>query len=242
MKQGFEEGFLWGGAISCSQAEGGFRDGGKGVSTQDLRYLDPSWDREQVEAKHHGSPFSTQEFEQALQDMDTTYYPNRRGIDFYHHYKEDIALFAEMGMKIFRTSICWSRIFPNGDDAQPNAQGIAYYRSMFEECKKYGIKIFATMLHYDIPVQLVLKYGGWKSRKTIDFYLRYAKVLFEEYGDLVDFWLPFNEFNAGRFAPWDGVCLIPDQEENLNQAVFQCLHHQFLASARAVALLSLIHI
>lgn len=236
MKQGFEEGFLWGGAISCSQAEGGFRDGGKGVSTQDLRYLDPSWDREQVEAKHHGSPFSTQEFEQALQDMDTTYYPNRRGIDFYHHYKEDIALFAEMGMKIFRTSICWSRIFPNGDDAQPNAQGIAYYRSMFEECKKYGIKIFATMLHYDIPVQLVLKYGGWKSRKTIDFYLRYAKVLFEEYGDLVDFWLPFNEFNAGRFAPWDGVCLIPDQEENLNQAVFQCLHHQFLASARAVAL------
>ena len=236
MKQGFEEGFLWGGAISCSQAEGGFRDGGKGVSTQDLRYLDPSWDREQVEAKHHGSPFSTQEFEQALQDMDTTYYPNRRGIDFYHHYKEDIALFAEMGMKIFRTSICWSRIFPNGDDAQPNAQGIAYYRSMFEECKKYGIKIFATMLHYDIPVQLVLKYGGWKSRKTIDFYLRYAKVLFEEYGDLVDFWLPFNEFNAGRFAPWDGVCLIPDQEANLNQAVFQCLHHQFLASARAVAL------
>lgn len=236
MKQGFEEGFLWGGAISCSQAEGGFRDGGKGVSTQDLRYLDPSWDREQVEAKHHGSPFSTQEFEQALQDMDTTYYPNRRGIDFYHHYKEDIALFAEMGMKIFRTSICWSRIFPNGDDAQPNAQGIAYYRSMFEECKKYGIKIFATMLHYDIPVQLVLKYGGWKSRKTIDFYLRYAKVLFEEYGDLVDFWLPFNEFNAGRFAPWDGVCLISDQEENLNQAVFQCLHHQFLASARAVAL------
>lgn len=236
MKQGFEEGFLWGGAISCSQAEGGFRDGGKGVSTQDLRYLDPSWDREQVEAKHHGSPFSTQEFEQALQDMDTTYYPNRRGIDFYHHYKEDIALFAEMGMKIFRTSICWSRIFPNGDDAQPNAQGIAYYRSMFEECKKYGIKIFATMLHYDIPVQLVLKYGGWKNRKTIDFYLRYAKVLFEEYGDLVDFWLPFNEFNAGRFAPWDGVCLIPDQEENLNQAVFQCLHHQFLASARAVAL------
>lgn len=236
MKQGFEEGFLWGGAISCSQAEGGFRDGGKGVSTQDLRYLDPSWDREQVEAKHHGSPFSTQEFEQALQDMDTTYYPNRRGINFYHHYKEDIALFAEMGMKIFRTSICWSRIFPNGDDAQPNAQGIAYYRSMFEECKKYGIKIFATMLHYDIPVQLVLKYGGWKSRKTIDFYLRYAKVLFEEYGDLVDFWLPFNEFNAGRFAPWDGVCLIPDQEENLNQAVFQCLHHQFLASARAVAL------
>lgn len=236
MKQGFEEGFLWGGAISCSQAEGGFRDGGKGVSTQDLRYLDPSWDREQVEAKHHGSPFSTQEFEQALQDMDTTYYPNRRGIDFYHHYKEDIALFAEMGMKIFRTSICWSRIFPNGDDAQPNAQGIAYYRSMFEECKKYGIKIFATMLHYDIPVQLVLKYGGWKSRKTIDFYLRYAKVLFEEYGELVDFWLPFNEFNAGRFAPWDGVCLIPDQEENLNQAVFQCLHHQFLASARAVAL------
>lgn len=234
MKKGFDKDFLWGGAISCSQADGGFRDGGKGISTQDLRYLDPSWNREQVEEKHHGSPFSKAEFDQALKDMDTTYYPNRRGIDFYNNYKEDIALFEEMGMKLFRTSICWSRIFPNGDDELPNQEGINYYRSMFSECKKRGIKVFATMLHYDIPVNLVIKYDGWKNRKTIDFYCRYAEVLFRELGDLVDYWLPFNEFNAGRFAPWDGVCLMQDQEYNINQSIFQCLHHQFIASARTV--------
>lgn len=236
MKSGFDSNFLWGGAISCSQADGGFRDGGKGVSTQDLRYLNPAWNHDEVEEKHQNSPFSKSEFDQALKDMDVTYYPNRRGIDFYHHYKEDIALFAEMGLKIFRTSICWSRIFPNGDDKEPNIEGIQWYKDMFGECKKYGIKIFATMLHYDIPVNLVLKYGGWKNRKTIDFYVRYAEVLFREFGDLVDYWLPFNEFNAGRFAPWDGVCLIQDVEENMNQSIFQCLHHQFLANSRAIKL------
>lgn len=234
ISSGFGTDFLWGGAISCSQADGGFRDGGKGISTQDLRYLDPAWNHEQVEAKHHRSPFSKAEFDQALQDMGTTYYPNRRGIDFYHTYKQDLALLAEMGMKIFRTSICWARLFPNGDDAQPNPEGIGYYKDLFGECKKHGMKVFATILHYDIPVQLVLKYGGWKNRKTIDFYCRYVEVLFRELGDLVDYWLPFNEINAGRFSPWDGVCLIPDQEPHMDQEIFQCLHHQFLASARVV--------
>ena len=236
MKMGFDKNFLWGGAIACSQADGGFREGNKGITTQDLRYLNPSWNHEQVEEKHHGSPFSREEFEQALKDMDVIYYPNRRGIDFYHRYKEDIALFAEMGMRIFRTSICWARIFPNGDDETPNQEGVKYYKDMFGECKKYGIKIFATILHYDIPVSLVLKYGGWKNRKTIDLYVRYAKILFEELGELVDYWLPFNEFNAGKFAPWDGVCLIPGTEENMDQAIFQCLHHQFIANARTVKL------
>lgn len=166
--------------------------------------------------------------------MGTTYYPNRRGIDFYHTYKQDLALLAEMGMKIFRTSICRARLFPNGDEAQPNPEGIRYYKDLFGECKMHGMKVFATILHYDIPVQLVLKYGAWKNRKTIDFYCRYVEVLFRELGDLVDYWLPFNEINAGRFSPWDGVCLIPDQEPHMDQEIFQCLHHQFLASARVV--------
>ena len=236
MKTGFNKDFLWGGAISCSQADGGFLDGGKGISTQDLRYLDPSWNREQVEEKHHKCPFSKAEFEQALKDMDVTYYPNRRGIDFYHQYKQDIDLFHKMGMIIFRTSICWSRIFPNGDDLMPNQEGLNYYKDMFAECHKKGIKVFATILHYDIPVNLVLKYGGWKNRQTIQFYVHYAETLFKELGDLVDYWLPFNEFNAGRFAPWDGVCLIQDEEENMNQAIFQCLHHQLIANAMTVKL------
>lgn len=236
MKKGFDDNFLWGGAIACSQADGGFLEGGKGVSTQDLRYLDPAWNHEQVEYKHHNYPFTKEEFEQALKDMDTTFYPFRRGIDFYHNYKEDIALFVEMGMKIFRTSVCWSRIFPNGDDKEPNQEGLAYYRDMFHECKKHGIKIFCTILHYDIPVNLVLKYDGWKNRKTIEFYVNYVRTLFENFGDQVDYWLPFNEFNAAKFSPWDGVCLIPEKREGLDQDIFQCLHHQFIAQAKVVKL------
>ncbi len=232
---GFPENFLWGGAIACSQADGGFREGGKGISTQDLRYLDPSWDRAQVLEKRE-KWMTTEEFNQAMADPSTYYYPLRRGIDFYHQYPKDIQLFKELGLKIFRTSICWSRIFPNGDDTMPNEEGIKYYSSLFQELKKQNIKIFATILHYDIPVNLVIKYGGWKNRKIIDFYLKYVKVLFENFGELVDYWLPFNEINAGKFCPWDGVCLIEDQEENFNQSIFQCMHHQFVANAKTVEL------
>ena len=226
--------YLFGGAIACSQADGGFRDGGKGISTQDLRYLNPAWNPEEIEEKHQNDPFSLKEFEVALDDQSTDYYPLRRGIDFYHQYKNDLALMAEMGLEIFRTSISWSRIFPNGDDLQPNEEGIQYYVDLFSECKKHGMKVFATMIHYDIPVNLVTKYGGWKNRKMIHFFERYVTVLFERLGGLVDYWLPFNEINAAKFSPWDGVCLIPGNEENMEQEIFQCLHHQFLCSARAV--------
>lgn len=225
---------LFGGAIACSQADGGFLDGGKGISTQDLRYLNPSWNAEEIEEKHQNNPFSVEEFKAALKDMSTDFYPFRRGIGFYHHYKEDLALMAEMGMEIFRTSICWSRIFPNGDDETPNEEGIRYYIDLFTECRKHGMKVFATMIHYDIPVNLVIKYNGWKNREIVKFFERYVTVLFERLGDLVDYWLPFNEINAAKFSPWDGVCLIPGNEKQMDQEIFQCLHHQFLCSARAV--------
>jgi len=235
LKTCFDKDFLWGGAIAASQADGGWREGGKGTSTQDCRWLDGSWTHEQVEEKHQNNPFSRAEFEAALGDEGTEYYPFRRGIDFYHHYREDIDLFAEMGLKLFRTSICWSRIFPNGDDPTPNDEGIAWYRDVFSRCHAHGIKVFATMLHYDIPVNLVLKYGGWKSRKTIDLFARYVETIVTEFRGLVDFWLPFNEFNAGRFSPWDGVFLIKDVEgEDFDQSIFQCLHHEFVANALAV--------
>lgn len=234
MKNGYDNNFLWGGAIACSQADGGFREGGKGISTQDLRYLNPEWSPEEIEEKHHKNPFSFKEYETALRDMGSEYYPLRRGIDFYHNYKEDLALMADLGLKIFRTSICWSRIFPNGDESIPNEEGIQYYADLFSECKRHGMKIFATMIHYDIPVNLLIKYNGWKNRKIIGFFEKYVTVLFERFGDYVDYWLPFNEINAAKFSPWDGVCLIPGNEENMNQEIFQCLHHQFLCSARAV--------
>lgn len=152
----FPNGFLWGGAIACSQADGGFREGGKGISTQDLRYMDPEWNREQILAKRD-KWMSTEEFNQAMADSSTYYYPLRRGIDFYHKYPDDIKLFKELGLKIFRLSVCWSRIFPNGDDITPNEEGIRYYQSLFKELKKQDIKIFVTILHYDIPVNLVIE-------------------------------------------------------------------------------------
>lgn len=235
LKTGFPDDFLWGGAISASQADGAWDADGKGKSTQDCRWLDGTWTHEQIEEKHHKNPFSHRELMDALSDDGIGFYPFRRGIDFYHHWKDDLDLFAEMGLKLFRTSICWSRIFPNGDDAQPNQAGLDWYRELFGACHERGIKTFVTMLHYDIPVKLVTEYGGWKNRKTIDFFVRYVETIVEELGDLVDYWLPFNEFNAGRFSPWDGVCLVADEEgEGYDQAIFQCLHHEFVANAHAV--------
>ena len=177
LKRGFDSDFLWGGAISCSQADGAWNEGGKGKSTQDCRWLDGTWTHDQIEDKHQNNPFCHDELMNALADDGVEFYPFRRGNDFYHHYREDIALFAEMGLKLFRTSICWSRIYPNGDDLEPNREGIEWYRSMLGECKKHGIKTFVTMLHYDIPVNLVTTYGGWKNRKTIDFFARYVETI-----------------------------------------------------------------
>ena len=233
MLKGFKEEFLWGGAIAASQAEGAYNQGGKGLDTQDLRYFDAAWTKEE-RADKKNKRINKEKFEKALTDKDSVHYPFRWGIDFYNTYKEDVKLFHELGIKILRTSISWARIFPNGDDESLNEEGIQFYINLFDECHKYGIKVFATILHYNIPVNLVLKYGGWKSRKTVDFYVKYAKTLFERLGRRVDYWLPFNEFNAGKFNPYNGVCLIEDEEENYESAIFQCLHHQFLANALTI--------
>lgn len=234
MRNTFPENFLWGGAIASSQAEGAWNEGGKGIDTQDLRYFDPSWTKEERKEKKNRR-INKEKWAQALNDLDNTVnYPFKHGNDFYHHYKEDVALFAELGMNVLRTSISWSRIYPNGDDEKPNEEGIQFYRNLFLECHKKGIKVFATMLHYNIPIHLIQEYGGWKSRKTVDFYEKYAMTLFERLGDCVDYWLPFNEFNAGKFNPYNGVCLIEDNEENYNQAIFDALHNQFIANAKAV--------
>lgn len=235
MKKGFSEDFLWGGAVAASQAEGAWNEGGKGLDTQDLRYFDADWDKAK-RTEMRNINMTSEIFAESLKAEDPTHYPFRWAIDFYHHYKEDLALMEEMGMKIFRTSISWARIYPNGDDAQPNEEGIRFYRDLFTECKKRGMKVFATMLHYAVPVHLVTEYGGWKNRKMVDFYLKYAKTLFENLGDLVDYWLPFNEINCARFNPFNGCCLVKDQEEDYESAIFQCTHHQFLANALTIKL------
>ena len=229
----FPKDFLWGGAIAASQADGAWQEDGKGMDTQDLRYFDASWNKTQRE-ENRNINMTSKRFQDALSADDTTHYPFRWGIDFYHTYKEDLKLMEELGLKIFRTSISWSRIYPNGDDKMPNEAGIQHYIDLFTECKKRGMKVFATILHYNIPVHLVTEYGGWKNRKTIDFYVRYATTLFERLGDLVDYWLPFNEINCAKFNPYNGCCLIKDQEKDYENAIYQCTHHQFLANALAI--------
>ena len=235
MNKGFPKSFLWGGATAAYQVEGGWNEGGKGLDTQDCRPQYANLTREQKNNWIY-KQMTNQKFEDAINCKEASIYPFRYGSDHYHRYKEDIALFAEMGMKIYRMSISWARIFPNGDDDQPNQLGLAFYKNIFNECHEHGIKVFVTMLHYAIPVNLVQKYGGWKNRKLIDLYLKYAQVLFENFKDDVDYWLPFNEMNAGRFNPYNGVALIKEREQNYDQSVFQALHHQFVANALTVKL------
>lgn len=232
---GFPKDFYWGGATAASQFEGGFDQGSRGLDTQDCRLGNFGLTREEKNSWEFKT-MTTQKFEAAVACPDTGAYPFRWGSDHYHRYVEDIGLLAEMGLRIYRLSISWSRIFPNGDDAEPNAEGIEFYRNVLEECRRHGIKVFVTILHYAIPVNLVTRYGGWKNRELIDLYLRYVRVLFENFGDLVELWLPFNESNAGRFHPYNGVGLIPDQHPHYDQDVFQALHHQFVANALTVKL------
>ncbi|WP_348620697.1 glycoside hydrolase family 1 protein [Paenibacillus polymyxa] len=237
MKTNFPEDFLWGGAIAASQADGAYLQGGKGLDTQDLRFFRPELSqKERTDRKN--SRFNKETFNKALNDTNPKLenYPFRHGIDFYNRYLEDIELFAELGIKVFRTSINWARIFPNGDDAMPNEEGIQFYINLFDACQKRGIKVFATILHYNIPLNLLTTYGGWRNRKLVDFYVKYVEVLFDRLGDYVDYWLPFNEINAGKFSPYNGVCVVPDGEPELENTIFQCIHHQFIANAMTVKL------
>lgn len=235
IKHGFPQDFLWGGATAASQVEGGWNQGGKGLDTQECRSMPADLTREQKNSWEF-KEMTSEKFAAAIACKDEGTYPFRWGSHEYERWQEDVDLFAEMGMKVYRLSVSWARIFPNGDDPEPNPEGLAYYRNLFEACKARGIKLFVTMQHYAIPVHLVEAYGGWKNRKLIDLFVRYAQTLFENYGDLVDLWLPFNEINAGRFHPFNGVSLIRDREENFDQSVHQALHHQFVANARVVKL------
>ncbi len=175
MSKGFKENFLWGGATAANQLEGGYNLGGKGLSTADMVcYVS----RKESE----GANTETVPYEKCLKilngEINETNYPKRRGVDFYHRYKEDIKLFSEMGFKVFRMSINWARIYPNGDDIEPNEEGLKFYDDVFDELHKYGIEPLVTLSHYETPLNLAMKYNGWESRKVIDFYVKYATTVF----------------------------------------------------------------
>ncbi|MCO4594672.1 glycoside hydrolase (beta-glucosidase) [Streptococcus infantarius subsp. infantarius] len=178
------------------------------------------------------SPMTRAKLDAALNDIEGLY-PKRWGSDFYHHYKEDIALYTEMRFKTFRMSIAWSRIFPNGDDATPNEAGLAFYDKVFNELNKYGIEPLVTLSHYEFPIHLITEYGGWKNRKVIDCFVHYAETVFNRYKDKVKYWLTFNEINIiGMTGYLSGGLLFDDGKLNL-QEMYQAAHHQFVASSLA---------
>lgn len=228
----FPPDFLWGGATAANQYEGGWNEGGKGISVADCArsHLDADVSDYSVH-----NTVTSKDIEKALQTDDTMYYPKRHGSDFYHHYKEDIALVAEMGFKVFRLSIAWSRIFPNADDETPNEEGLQFYDNVFDELKKYGIEPLVTMSHYEPPLNLALNYDGWYSRKAIDFFCRFAETICVRYKYKVKYWLTFNEVDSMIRHPYTTGGLIKDRfpGKNFEEVIFQAMHHQFVASALA---------
>lgn len=224
------ENFLWGAAIAANQAEGAYNEGGRGLSNIDMM----PHGVHRMEVKLGGTPHPT------LQAGE--YYPSHTGVDFYHHYKEDIALMAELGLKVFRTSISWSRLYPHGDERTPNPEGVAFYRNVFQECRKYGIEPLVTLSHFDTPLHLAEEYGGFLSRHTVEAFEKYAETVIRRYKGKVKYWLTFNEINNVLSNPFTSSGVIFDgapEPGSCNpylghwQEKFQAVHNQFVASALA---------
>lgn len=218
----FPNNFLWGGAVAAHQIEGAWQEGGKGISIADV-----------MTAGANGVP-------RRITDgvIEGEKYPNHEAVDFYHRYKEDIALLAEMGFKCFRTSIAWTRIYPNGDDLVPNEEGLKFYDDLFDELLKYGIEPIVTLAHFEMPYNLVKKYGGFRDRRCIDFFVNFATTCFERYKDKVKYWMTFNEINnqadlsQHHIFQEGGVLVGPD--EDIEYLMYQSAHYELVASAKAV--------
>lgn len=212
--------FLWGGAVAAHQFEGGWNADGKGPSVIDV-----------LTAGANGVP-------RRLTDKiePNEFYPNHEAIDFYHHYKEDIALFAQMGLKCFRTSIAWTRIYPKGIEEEPNEAGLKFYDDMFDELLKYGIEPVITLSHFEMPLYLAKEYGGFRNKKVIEYFVKFAETVFKRYKGKVKYWMTFNEINNqmdtnNPLFLWtnSGVTLAPD--ESAREVLFQTAHNELVASA-----------
>ncbi len=210
----FPENFLWGGATAANQCEGAYNEDGKGLSIQDvlpkgfgLRTEKPTEDNLKL-----------------------------KGIDYYHRYKEDIKLFAEMGFKVYRFSVAWSRIYPTGEEDTPNEKGLEFYDHVLDECEKYGIEPLVTISHYETPLALSEKYNGWSNRKMIDLYLKYCNTLFTRFKGRVRYWITFNEINSILRQPFMSGAIHTPKEELTNQDLYEAMHNELVASAKATKL------
>ncbi|MDR1971896.1 MAG: 6-phospho-beta-glucosidase [Treponema sp.] len=216
--------FLWGGATAANQCEGGFSEQGRGCGLADI--IPHGRDRK-------GIMLGEKRYTDLPPD---SLFPAREGINMYHRYKEDIALFAEMGFRCYRMSLSWSRIFPKGDEEEPNEAGLAFYDRLFDELLKYRIEPVVTIVHFDAPLYLVEKYGSWKNRKMVDFFLRYCRVIFNRYKDKVRYWLTFNEINMLLYMPFMGAGVRCAEGENPAAVTYQAAHHELVASALATGM------
>ena len=219
----FRKDFLWGGAVAAHQLEGAYKEGGKGLSIMDVTTA--------------GDRITRRRVTDGIVEGEN--YPNHEAIDFYHHYKEDIRLFAEMGFKCFRTSIAWTRIFPNGDETEPNEEGLKFYDALFDECHKYGIEPVITLSHFEMPLHLVTEYGGWRNRKLIEFFVHFAVTRFKRYKDKVKYWMTFNEINNQAsfqegFMLFANSGILPKEGEDPEKLMYQAAHYELVASAEAV--------
>lgn len=210
----FPENFLWGGATAANQCEGAYNEDGKGLSIQDV--LPKGF--------------------KVITDAPTSDNLKLRGIDYYHHYKEDIKMFVEMGFKVYRFSIAWTRIYPTGEEETPNEAGLKFYDQVIDECLKYGIEPLVTISHYETPLALAKKYNGWSDRRLIDLYVKYCQTLFERYKDKVKYWITFNEINSIIHQPFMSGAILTPKEQLTQQDLYQAIHHELVASARAVKL------
>lgn len=206
----FPANFLWGGAVAANQCEGAYDEDGKGWSTQDL---------------------APKGVVGAITDHPTEDNLKLKGIDFYHRYREDIAMLAEMGFSVFRFSIAWSRIFPNGDEETPNEAGLAFYDQLIDECRRHGMEPLVTLSHYETPYHLAKTYDGWCSRKMIDFFKRYVNTVMKRYKGKVHYWLTFNEINSILHNPYLSGGILPPKEQLSKSDLYQAIHHELVASA-----------
>ena len=224
--------FLWGGAIAANQVEGAWDVADKGMSVADVATFKPNVDVKDYKAHN---TVTSEMIQQARNDSEIQWYPKRRGIDFYHRYKEDIKLFAEMGFKALRISIAWTRLFPTGEEAEANIAGIEFYKNVFKELAKYEIEPIVTLSHYEMPLALSEKYNGWVERKLVDLFVNYAEVCFKEFGEYVTYWLTFNEIDSVGRHPFTTAGIVEDKciDYSLEEAIYQALHHQYVAAAIA---------
>lgn len=225
---GFPENFMWGGAVAANQLEGAWDEDGKGLCIADINEF-----RDDIAIEKKGNEELNRAYIKEAVDSKEKVFPKRHGIDFYHTYKEDLKLLAGLGLKTFRTSINWSRIFPNGDDKEPNEAGLKFYDDLFDEILKNGMEPMITVSHYEMPLNLTMSYKGWYSREVIDFFVKYCNTVFDRYAGKVKYWILVNQINLIGHESFNHLGVAEDVVEDLRSAKYQAVHNEMVACARA---------